>query len=126
MGQNKIAASLLPKPAGLHVRGHAVTPPSHSARLIMEPSSVTEKSALGPSLIDFVCIRSAYQPTLRKSSCTFEEATNLSESWKHWKEDFENYLEALRYSEEPVKTKSALFRHLCEEELKKTATSFRP
>ncbi|GFT07344.1 uncharacterized protein NPIL_492851 [Nephila pilipes] len=56
----------------------------------------------------------------------FEPGTNPSESWRHWKEDFEDYLEALRYSDAPEKTKTALFRHLCGEELKKTATSLRP
>ncbi|GFQ84811.1 reverse transcriptase domain-containing protein [Trichonephila clavata] len=48
----------------------------------------------------------------------FEPGTNPSESWRHWKEDLEDYLEALRYSEESEKTKTALFRHLCGEELK--------
>ncbi|GFY57611.1 reverse transcriptase domain-containing protein [Trichonephila inaurata madagascariensis] len=45
----------------------------------------------------------------------FEAGTNPSESWRHWKEDFEDYLEALRCSEAPEKTKTALFRHLCGE-----------
>ncbi|GFX84657.1 hypothetical protein TNCV_724641 [Trichonephila clavipes] len=40
----------------------------------------------------------------------FEAGTNPSESWRHWKEDFEDYLEALQYSEAPEKTKTALFR----------------
>ncbi|GFR17355.1 uncharacterized protein TNCT_661121 [Trichonephila clavata] len=48
----------------------------------------------------------------------FESGTNPSESWRHWKEYFEDYLEAFRYSEAPEKTKTALFRHLCGEELK--------
>ncbi|GFY52356.1 reverse transcriptase domain-containing protein [Trichonephila inaurata madagascariensis] len=51
----------------------------------------------------------------------FEAGTNPSESWRHWKED---YLEALRYSEALEKTKTALFRHLCGEELKKQLRAF--
>ncbi|GFU49672.1 reverse transcriptase domain-containing protein [Nephila pilipes] len=54
----------------------------------------------------------------------FEAGRNPSESWRHWKEDFEDYLEALRYSEASEKTKTTLFHHLRREELKKTATSF--
>ncbi|GFQ71510.1 reverse transcriptase domain-containing protein [Trichonephila clavata] len=54
----------------------------------------------------------------------FEPGTNPSESGRHWKEDFEDYLEALRYSEAPEKTKTALFRHLCGEELKKQLRAF--
>ncbi|GFS56116.1 reverse transcriptase domain-containing protein [Trichonephila inaurata madagascariensis] len=54
----------------------------------------------------------------------FEAGTNPSESWRHWKEEFEDYLEALRYSEAPEKTKTALFRHLCGEELKKQLQAF--
>ncbi|GFY48753.1 reverse transcriptase domain-containing protein [Trichonephila inaurata madagascariensis] len=54
----------------------------------------------------------------------FEAGTNPSESWRHWKEDLEDYLKALRYSETPEKTKSALFRYLCEEELKKQLRAF--
>ncbi|GFV00908.1 uncharacterized protein TNCV_1387221 [Trichonephila clavipes] len=50
----------------------------------------------------------------------FEAGTNP----RHWKEDFEDYLEALRYSEAPEKTKTALFRHLCREELKKQLQAF--
>ncbi|GFY58651.1 hypothetical protein TNIN_205411 [Trichonephila inaurata madagascariensis] len=49
---------------------------------------------------------------------TFEEGMNASESWRHWKEDFEDYLEALQYSEAPEEIKTALFCHLCREELK--------
>ncbi|GFV78352.1 reverse transcriptase domain-containing protein [Trichonephila clavipes] len=45
----------------------------------------------------------------------FEAGTNPSKSWRHWKEDFEDYLEALRYSEAAEKIKTALFRHLCGE-----------
>ncbi|GFX67446.1 hypothetical protein TNCV_3463351 [Trichonephila clavipes] len=48
---------------------------------------------------------------------------NPSKSWRHWKEDFEDYLEALQYSEAPEKTKTALFRHLSEE-LKKQLRTF--
>ncbi|GFX59105.1 reverse transcriptase domain-containing protein [Trichonephila clavipes] len=51
----------------------------------------------------------------------FEAGTNPSESWIQWKED---YLEAVRYSEAPDKTKTALFRHLCGEELKKQLRAF--
>ncbi|GFR02550.1 reverse transcriptase domain-containing protein [Trichonephila clavata] len=54
----------------------------------------------------------------------FQPGTNPSESWRHWKEDFEDYLEVLRYSEAPEKTKTALFRHLCGEELKKQLRAF--
>ncbi|GFY68623.1 reverse transcriptase domain-containing protein [Trichonephila inaurata madagascariensis] len=54
----------------------------------------------------------------------FEAGLNPSESWRHWKEDFEDYLEALRYSEAPEKTKTALFHHLCGEELKKQLRAF--
>ncbi|GFY79409.1 retrovirus-related Pol polyprotein from transposon 17.6 [Trichonephila inaurata madagascariensis] len=54
----------------------------------------------------------------------FKAGTNPSESWRHWKEDFEDYLEALRYSEAPEKTKTALFRHLYGEELKKQLRVF--
>ncbi|GFR22748.1 reverse transcriptase domain-containing protein [Trichonephila clavata] len=54
----------------------------------------------------------------------FEPGTNPSESWRHWKEDFEDYLEALQNSEAPEKTKTALFRHLCGEELKKQLRAF--
>ncbi|GFY47364.1 reverse transcriptase domain-containing protein [Trichonephila inaurata madagascariensis] len=53
----------------------------------------------------------------------FEACTNPSESWRNWKEDFEDYLEALRYREAPEKTKTALFRHLCGE-LKKQLRAF--
>ncbi|GFW47027.1 reverse transcriptase domain-containing protein [Trichonephila clavipes] len=55
---------------------------------------------------------------------TFEAGTNPSESWRHWKEDFEDYSEALRYSEAPEKAKTALFCHLCGEELKKQLPAF--
>ncbi|GFU16658.1 retrovirus-related Pol polyprotein from transposon 17.6 [Nephila pilipes] len=54
----------------------------------------------------------------------FEAGTNPLESWRLWKEDFEDYLEALRYSETPEKTKTALFLHLCGEELKKQLRAF--
>ncbi|GFR03747.1 retrovirus-related Pol polyprotein from transposon 17.6 [Trichonephila clavata] len=54
----------------------------------------------------------------------FEPGTNPSESWRHRKEGLEDYLEALRYSEAPEKTKTALFRHLCGEELKKQLRAF--
>ncbi|GFT61225.1 reverse transcriptase domain-containing protein [Trichonephila clavipes] len=54
----------------------------------------------------------------------FEAGTNPSESWRHRKKDFEDYLEALRYSEAPEKTKTALFRHLCGEKLKKQLRVF--
>ncbi|GFV34139.1 reverse transcriptase domain-containing protein [Trichonephila clavipes] len=54
----------------------------------------------------------------------FEVGTNPSESWRHRKEDFEDYLKALRYSEVPEKTKTALFCHLCREELKKQLQAF--
>ncbi|GFY46025.1 reverse transcriptase domain-containing protein [Trichonephila inaurata madagascariensis] len=55
----------------------------------------------------------------------FEAGTNPSKSWRHWREDFEDYLEALRYSEVPEKTtKTALFRHLSGEELKKQLRAF--
>ncbi|GFY49907.1 retrovirus-related Pol polyprotein from transposon 17.6 [Trichonephila inaurata madagascariensis] len=50
----------------------------------------------------------------------FKVGTNPSESWRQWKED----LEALRYSEAPEEIKTALFRHLCGEELKKQTTAF--
>ncbi|GFX57864.1 reverse transcriptase domain-containing protein [Trichonephila clavipes] len=50
----------------------------------------------------------------------FEAGMNPSESWRHWKED---YLEALRYREAPEK-KTALYRHLCGEELKKQLRAF--
>ncbi|GFW20579.1 reverse transcriptase domain-containing protein [Trichonephila clavipes] len=61
---------------------------------------------------------------LYTSEGTFEAGTNPSESWKHWKEDFDDYLEALRYSEAPEKTKTALFRHLCGGDLKKQLRAF--
>ncbi|GFR30011.1 hypothetical protein TNCT_26731 [Trichonephila clavata] len=51
----------------------------------------------------------------------FEAGTNPSESWRYWKKDFEDYLEALRYSEAPEKTKTTLCRHLSGEELKKNS-----
>ncbi|GFR05221.1 reverse transcriptase domain-containing protein [Trichonephila clavata] len=54
----------------------------------------------------------------------FELGTNPSESWRHWKEDFEDYLEALQYSEALGKTITALLRHLCGEELKKQLRAF--
>ncbi|GFW20848.1 retrovirus-related Pol polyprotein from transposon 17.6 [Trichonephila clavipes] len=54
----------------------------------------------------------------------FEVGTNPSESWRHCKEDFEDYWEALLYSETPEKTKTALFRHLCREELKEQLRAF--
>ncbi|GFW68612.1 reverse transcriptase domain-containing protein [Trichonephila clavipes] len=54
----------------------------------------------------------------------FEAGTNPLEFWRYWKEEFEDYLEALRYSETPEKTKTALFRHLCGEELKKQLRAF--
>ncbi|GFY60703.1 hypothetical protein TNIN_288361 [Trichonephila inaurata madagascariensis] len=51
----------------------------------------------------------------------FQAGTNPSESWRHWKEEFEDYLEALRYSEAPEKTKIAAqpYWH-CKEELYST------
>ncbi|GFR31277.1 reverse transcriptase domain-containing protein [Trichonephila clavata] len=52
---------------------------------------------------------------------TFGAGTNPSESWTHWKED---YLEAFQYNEVPEKSKSALFRHLSGEELKKLLRAF--
>ncbi|GFV44932.1 reverse transcriptase domain-containing protein [Trichonephila clavipes] len=55
---------------------------------------------------------------------TIEVGTNPSKSWRHWKEDFEDYLEALRYSEAPEEIKAALFCHLCREELKKQLQAF--
>ncbi|GFU76589.1 reverse transcriptase domain-containing protein [Trichonephila clavipes] len=54
----------------------------------------------------------------------FEAGMNPSESWRHWKEDFEDYLEALQYSEATEKRKTALFHHLCGEELKKHLRPF--
>ncbi|GFU36078.1 uncharacterized protein TNCV_2342931 [Trichonephila clavipes] len=53
-----------------------------------------------------------------------ETGMNPSESWRHSKDDFEDYLEALRYSEAPKKTQTALFHHLCGEELKKQLLAF--
>lgn len=54
----------------------------------------------------------------------FEAGSNPSESWRHWRQDFEDYVEALRYSNESEKTKTALFRHVCGDELKKQFRSF--
>ncbi|GFQ98927.1 reverse transcriptase domain-containing protein [Trichonephila clavata] len=54
----------------------------------------------------------------------FAPGTNPPESWRHWKEEFEDYLEALRYSEAPEETKTARFRHLCGEELTKQLRAF--
>lgn len=54
----------------------------------------------------------------------FDAGSNPSEAWRHWREDFEDYIQALKYSEEPETTKTALFRHMCGEELKKQYRSF--
>ncbi len=54
----------------------------------------------------------------------FVTSTNPSEAWRYWKSDFEDYLEALKYSTESERTKTALFRHVCGEELKKHLRAF--
>ncbi|KFM72400.1 hypothetical protein X975_12067, partial [Stegodyphus mimosarum] len=54
----------------------------------------------------------------------FDAGSNPSEAWRHWKEDLEDYIEALRYSQESESTKTALFRHVCGDELKKQYRSF--
>ncbi|GFY67495.1 reverse transcriptase domain-containing protein [Trichonephila inaurata madagascariensis] len=83
---------------------------ARSSSAIGRQGSITRHSIRCPGVKEILKVLS-----FRK---TFEEGTNPSESWKHWKEYFEDYLEALRYSEVPEKTKTALFRHLCGEELK--------
>lgn len=54
----------------------------------------------------------------------FDAGSNPSEAWRHWREDFEDYLEALKYSKESEKTKTALFRHVCGDEIKKQLRAF--
>lgn len=54
----------------------------------------------------------------------FVTSTNPSEAWRFWKQDFEDYLEAIKYSDEGETTKTALFRHVCGEELKKQLRAF--
>lgn len=54
----------------------------------------------------------------------FDAGSNPSEAWRYWKEDFQDYLEALKYGNESEKTKKALFRHVCGEELKKQLRTF--
>ncbi|GBN56208.1 hypothetical protein AVEN_39880-1 [Araneus ventricosus] len=54
----------------------------------------------------------------------FETGASPEEAWRHWRQDFEDYVEALRYGKEPEKTKTALFRHVCGDELQKQFRSF--
>ncbi|GFW31384.1 hypothetical protein TNCV_3416401 [Trichonephila clavipes] len=59
--------------------------------------------------------------TIKRNFASFKFLEiNPSESWRHWKQDFEDSSEAFPYSEGPEKTKTALFMR------RRTATSFRP
>lgn len=53
-------------------------------------------------------------PTLQP----FVPGTNPAEAWRFWKQDFMDYLLAMRYNGEDEGTKTALFRHVCGVELK--------
>ena len=53
----------------------------------------------------------------------FEPGWILSEAWCHWKQAFEDYVEAFKYSNEFEKTKTALC-HVCSDELKKHFWAF--
>lgn len=48
----------------------------------------------------------------------FAAGANPSESWRFWKQDFEDFMEASGYSGESEKKKTAIFRHVCGDELK--------
>lgn len=49
---------------------------------------------------------------------SFDAGSNPSKYWRLWKQDFEDYLEAKKCRNEK-NNKTALFRHICEAELKK-------
>lgn len=48
----------------------------------------------------------------------FTAGSNPSESWRFWKQDFLDFMEAADFMEDPEKKKTAVFRHVCGEELK--------
>ncbi|GBN69028.1 hypothetical protein AVEN_224534-1 [Araneus ventricosus] len=48
----------------------------------------------------------------------FESGRNPAEAWKFWKQDFADFLEAAGYATQTEKTKTAVFRHVCGDELK--------
>ncbi|GBL75327.1 Uncharacterized protein K02A2.6, partial [Araneus ventricosus] len=48
----------------------------------------------------------------------FESGRNPAEAWKFWKQDFADFLEAAGYAKQTEKTKTAVFRHVCGDELK--------
>ncbi|GBM65060.1 hypothetical protein AVEN_86713-1 [Araneus ventricosus] len=48
----------------------------------------------------------------------FESGRNPAEAWKLWKQDFADFLKAAGYATQSEKTKTAVFRHVCGDELK--------
>ncbi|GBN66030.1 hypothetical protein AVEN_82066-1 [Araneus ventricosus] len=48
----------------------------------------------------------------------FESGRNPAEAWKFWKQDFADFIEAAGYATQSEKTKTAVFRHVCGDELK--------
>ena len=53
------------------------------------------------------------------SIAVIEPGSNPSEAWYHWKQDFEDYVEVLKYNKESDNTSTALFHYVFGDELKK-------
>ncbi|GBL95994.1 hypothetical protein AVEN_199960-1 [Araneus ventricosus] len=47
----------------------------------------------------------------------FESGRNTAEAWKFWKQNFVNFLETAGYATQSEKTKTAVFRHVCGDEI---------